>query len=258
MLGRRTKIVATLGPATDPPGRARPARRGRRRLRAPELLARHARRPAPARRRRCARRPSAPGGRSGCCSTSRGRSCGCRPTPRRARWQPGEAVVFCGSGALEPPERRAASTSPTSPRWSPSARRSSSATACRGFAVERVADGEVVAARAVARAAVRAQGRQRHLRAPGAAGDHREGRRRPRARGRARRRLRRALVRALGRRPRAAARAARRARLGRARDRQDREGRGLRAARRDPRRRPTGSWSRAATTASRRASRACR
>ena len=61
-------------------------------------------------------------------------------------------------------------------------------------------------ARGLAGPAVGPQGRQRHLRAARAAGDHREGPRRPRRRRRARRRLRRALVRALGRRRRAAAR----------------------------------------------------
>ena len=70
MLRRRTKIVATLGPATDAPGRAGPAGGGRARLRAAELLARHARRPAPARGRRARR--------------GRGRRPPARPAVRRA------------------------------------------------------------------------------------------------------------------------------------------------------------------------------
>ena len=47
MLERRTKIVATLGPATDGEGVLDAARRGGDGLRAAQLLARHPRRPAP-------------------------------------------------------------------------------------------------------------------------------------------------------------------------------------------------------------------
>ena len=63
-----------------------------------------------------------------------------------------------------------------------------------------------------------------------------QGHGRPRARARARGRLRRALVRPLGRRRARPARADRAGRLARARDREDREGGGGRLARRDPRR----------------------
>ena len=72
---------------------------------------------------------------------------------------------------------------------------------------------EVVGARRLAGAAGAAQGHQRDVRAAGAAGDHREGRRRPCAGRRARRRLHRAVVRALGGGHRAAALAGERVRL---------------------------------------------
>ena len=88
-------------------------------------------------------------------------------------------------------------------------------------------------ARALARPAVAAQGRQRDLRAARAARHHREGPRRPRARGAGRSRLRGALLRPLGGGHRAPARQDGGARLHGPGDREDREGRGLRGPRRD-------------------------
>ena len=69
---RRTKIVATLGPACDDAGRARGAAAGRRRRRAPQPQPRPARR-APRRLARGARRsPPTSAGRSACSPTCPG------------------------------------------------------------------------------------------------------------------------------------------------------------------------------------------
>ena len=211
MFGRRTKIVATLGPATDPPGvldRLVAAGVDCARLNCSHGTHDDLRRRAAAVRATAERA----GGRSGCCSTCRAPSCGCPPPPRRACWQTGESVIFCGSGGSEPPDRVRVDF----PHFAALITERSQIVIGDGvprLAVEGVAAGEVVAARALAGAAVGPQGRQRHLRPPGAARDHREGHRRPGPRGRAGRGLRRAVVRALGRGHRAAARAHGRARL---------------------------------------------
>ena len=92
MLERRTKIVATLGPATDADGVLdRLVAAG---LDCARLNCSHgaARRPAPARRRGARGGASAPGGRSGCCSTSRARSCAWRGDRAARRSQVGDQV----------------------------------------------------------------------------------------------------------------------------------------------------------------------
>ena len=90
----------------------------------------------------------------------------------------GEAVIFCGSGGSEPPDRVRVDF----PHFAALVTERSQVVIGDGvprLAVEGVANGEVVTRVRVAGAAVRAQGRQRHLRPPGAARDHREGPRRP-------------------------------------------------------------------------------
>ena len=146
MLARRTKIVATLGPATDSPelldallaagmdcARLN-CSHGTPTTSAPRRGGARRRPSAPARPLGAPVRPpgpeAAPVGR-------RPRSAGSRP----ARRSPSPAAT----GAGEPID--SASTSPTSRRWSPSARRSSIGDGMPRFAVERVA-----ATRCVARA----------------------------------------------------------------------------------------------------------
>ena len=73
---RRTKIVATIGPASRDPEVAGPDGRGGDGRRPAELLARDRRRARRDRRRWSARRPAAPGRQVASCRTCRARSCG--------------------------------------------------------------------------------------------------------------------------------------------------------------------------------------
>ena len=205
MLERRTKIVATLGPATDDPAVLDALVAAG--LDCARLNCSHgtpttcaAARPRCARRRERAGRPLAllldlqgpklrlrattaePGGRR-----RRQRDLRLRRRRRRRRAACRRLPRFAAPGHRPLGDRD---------------RRRRAALRRRA---RRRAD-EVVARAVSPGPLVAAQGHQRHLRAARAAGDHREGRRRPRARRRARRRLRRALVRALGGRHRAAAR----------------------------------------------------
>ena len=215
---------------------ARPARRGRHGLRAPELLARHARGPAPARRRgarrgragrppgRPAVRPpgpeAAPVGRHGRARWSRATWSLLRQR-RRSGARRASRVAFDKFAALVT-ERSEIVIGDGVPR----------------FAVERDRGPRVVARARLPRAAVRRARASTSLRPARAAGDHREGHRRPR---RSPRELGADFVALSFVRSAADIEQLRtlvaRARLARAGDREDREDRGLRGARRDHRRR---------------------
>ncbi len=238
MLERRTKIVATLGPPTDPPGVLDALMAAG--LDCARLNCSHgdARRPAPPRRRRARRGASAPAARSALLFDLQGPKLRLSGDTEPRAVAAGDVVTFVGAGAGGAHDRVVVDFH-----------------AFAALVTERsqivIGDGVPRFARRVARrrrghrarrlrrAARPAQGHQRHLRAARAAGDHRQGPRRPRARRRAGRdfvalsfvrsaadiELLRTLLRERGSR--------------RADDRQDREDRGLRAPRRDPRASPT-------------------
>ena len=203
MLGRRTKIVATLGPATDPPGvldRLVAAGMDCARLNCSHGTHEDLRRRAAAVRAAA----SAPGGRSGCCSTCRGRSCGSRPTTETRVLRAGETVVVLRQRAAEQPDRVLVDFA----YFAALRHRALADRDRRRRAAARV---ERVAAATSSRASCR-PGRSRRARASTSPTPARSCPRSPRrtsptwARGRAGRRLRGAVVRALGRRHRAAAR----------------------------------------------------
>ena len=128
---RRTKIVATLGPATDAPGVLDAAGRRRHGLRAAELLARDARRPAAARAavRAAAERAGRP---LGLLFDLQGPKLRLSAETEPRVVAAGDVVTLLRRRRRATATSASSSTSTASPRSSPSARRSSSATACRG------------------------------------------------------------------------------------------------------------------------------
>ena len=146
MLERRTKIVATLGPATDPPGVLDRAGRGRAGLRAAELLARRRTTTCAGARAdvRAAAERAGPR-RSACCSTSRARSCGSRRRHRARAVVPGDVVTFVDDGDSSAPDRVVGRLRRASRALVTERSQIVIGDGVPRFAVERVDGGEVVA-----------------------------------------------------------------------------------------------------------------
>ena len=231
---RRTKIVATIGPASSDERTLARLDRRRDGRRAAELLARHARRP---RAERAARTGGA--GERGPADRADRRSPGTEAQDRRplasrssSRW------ARRSSWPERRPRGKAISRSrpPFSGRCSSP---SQDVLVDDGHVRLRVLDvdaGRVLLPRRHRRRRRAAQGRERPGREPPRAVADAEGPRRPRLRARAGRRLRRAVVRPLAGRRRRAARADRGGRLAGLGHREDRAQGGGRRARRHPRR----------------------